>query len=84
MKATKIQKKHKDLFGHMVFAFIFIFSVTAPSAEEAGGHNDRSIDRERRAAIIEAVADKLHKLYVYPDIAQKMTTHIRRRQAAGA
>jgi hypothetical protein len=59
-------------------ATLFVNVLTAAAA--IGQEVDRAIDGPERAAVIDGLAEKIKKIYVYPDVAAQMEQAIRTRQ----
>ncbi len=60
-----------------------LLAVPAP-AQLAPQDETAKLDAEKRAAIVKAVSADLDEVYVFPEVATKMTEHLKARQEAGA
>jgi hypothetical protein len=57
--------------------FLLVLGSAAGMAQVESVEGDLPVDASTRVAIIDTVITKLNQLYVYPDIAEKMTLHLR-------
>ena len=65
---------------------LILVALSAAAFAAVAGAQDipvRPVDAEKRAAIVEAVAEKLTKYYIDPDVAEKMVELLRRKLAGG-
>jgi hypothetical protein len=64
----------------MAVMFLLTGQVTDLSGQSTSVVDCQDVHAEQKAQIIDVVLSKLNELYVYPDIARKMTLHVRKKQ----
>lgn len=67
----------------LLAALIAAASLVATAQPTPANQPDRDIDAVTRSAVIEAALEALEKGYVFPEVAARMTAHVRARDAAG-
>ncbi|MDQ3712736.1 MAG: S41 family peptidase [Acidobacteriota bacterium] len=73
-------KKAQSLFYTIAATIgIFVFSNVIIVAQKTDAPPDMTIDAATRAQVIESLSRNLNKSYVFPEVAKKMETDIRRR-----
>jgi hypothetical protein len=59
------------------------FVATRETSSTAAPARGSALDDERRTAIVEAIASTLTRMYVFPEVAKKMTADLRARAVSG-